>query len=350
MPDRMPSFGRALGAATVAFGLAGRGLVFSSVAAVTPVSAEGISITVPVVTPVPTPAPTTETPVVVPVGATVATAEFSIALVGLEPFSFVEVYANSEPVLIASGYADGYGEFSAVVKLPPNLPAGDHSITALTVAADGTTKTITVVEFAVLANGRLAKAGSSTSSTTPVPGGIIDEGTVTEEEADTFLASNPLNLSGVFYVGAFESSATYDDGGLLTPGARMSMYINNVHPKNAGGTVRFWVTNPVGLIVAESKPYTIKPLAPGETRLVTSRFSDIGQWGGYTTHLSFTPDKAVSAGIDTPYLRSDTLLVFSWVIATLAVLGSSVLILTRFPALRERILEGMSARFRADER
>jgi hypothetical protein len=172
---------------------------------------------------------------------------------------------------------------------------------------------------------------------------------VTEEEADTFLASNPLNLSGVFYVGAFESSATYD-GGLLNPGARVSMYINNVHPKNAGGTVRFWVTNPVGLIVAESKPYSIKPLAPGETRLVTSRFSDIGQWGGYTTHLSFTPDKAVSAGIDTPYLRSDTLLVFSWVIATLALIGSAVLVVTRFPALRERILEGMSARFRADER
>jgi hypothetical protein len=278
----------------------------------------------------------------------VATAEFSVALVGLEPFSFVEVYANSEPVLIASGYADGYGKFSAVVKLPPNLPAGNHSITAVTVAADGTQKTITVVEFAVLADGKVARSGTAPSGTT-VPEGVIDEGTVTEEEADTFLASNPLNLSGVFYVGAFESSASYDDG-LLNPGARMSMYINNVHPKNAGGTVMFWVTNPLGLIVAEIKPYTIKPLAPGETRLVTSRFSDIGQWGGYTTHLSFTPDKAVSAGIDTPYLRSDTLLVFSWVIATLALIGSAVLVLTRFPALRGRILEGMSARFRADER
>jgi hypothetical protein len=349
MFDRMPSFGRTLGAAAAAFGLAGLGLVISSVASVNPVSAEDISITVPVVTPVPTPAPTTETPVVVPVGATVATAEFSVALVGLEPFSFVEVYANSEPVLIASGYADGYGKFSAVVKLPPNLPAGNHSITAVTVAADGTEKTITVVEFAVLANGRLAKAGSNTSSATPVPVGVVDEGTVTDEEEETFLASNPLNLSGVFYVGAFESSASYDDG-LLNPGARMSMYINNVHPKNAGGTVMFWVTNPLGLIVAESKPYTIKPLAPGETRLVTSRFSDIGQWGGYTTHLSFTPDKTVSAGVDTPYLRSDTLLVFSWVIATLALIGSAVLVVTRFPALRQRILEGMSARFRVDER
>jgi hypothetical protein len=297
----------------------------------------------------PTPAPTTETPVVVPVGATVATAEFSVALVGLEPFSFVEVYANSEPVLIASGYADGYGKFSAVVKLPPNLPAGDHSITAVTVAADGTETTITVVEFAVLANGKVARSGTASSGTS-VPEGVIDEGTVTEEEEDTFLASNPLNLSGVFYVGAFESSATYDDDVFLNPGARLSMYINNVHPRNAGGTVRFWVTNPLGLIVAETKPYSIKPLAPGETRLVTSRFSDIGQWGVYTTHLSFTPDKTVSAGIDTPYLRFDTLLVFSWVIATFVLIGSAVLVLTRFPALRQRILGGMSERFRVDER
>jgi len=343
MTLRRPEIHRTLGVVLGALGMLGLVVSLSNVSVTPAAKADGIDIAVPITAPSTTPTPLIETPVTVPVGTSVADATFEIALTGLDPFSLVEVYANSEPVLIAVGFADGNGEFSAVVNLPPNLAPGDHSITAKAISADGTTTTITVVEFAVLVSGKLAKPGA-TASGNAAPEGVVDESSVTEDVAEEFLSTNPLNLSGVFYVGGFQSYAVYDDGGVLNPGARISMYINNVYSREASGTVRFWLTNPLGLVVAESEPYSILPLAPGETRLVTSRFNEIGQWGGYTTHLSFTPDEKVSAGIDTPYLRSDTLLVFSWVLASGLVLGIGGAFAARIPAVRARILGFMSAR------
>lgn len=335
---------RPLRAVAVAFGVLTLGIGASTVAAVSTAVAEGVVIEVPVTTPRATPSPTTETPVTVPVGTTVADATFEIALVGLEPFAFVEVYSNSEPVLIASGFADANGDFSAVVALPPNLAPGDHTITAVSVLADGSKTTITVVEFAVTASGRIAKPGSATSGSGVVTGDVTEDVVTDEQEVD-FLASNPLNLSGVFYVGGFRAAPSYDTGGLLSPGASISLYINNVHSEAASGTVAFWVTNPLGMVVAESKPYSIRPIAPGETRIVGSRFADIGQWGGYTTHLRFTPDEAVSAGIDTPYLRSDTLIVFSWVLTTVGALVTAGFVATRFPPI-EQLRRRIADRFR----
>lgn len=334
MIPRRPNKHRAMRAVAVVFGVLTLGISASSIAAVSSAVAEGVVIEVPVTTPRATPSPTTETPVTVPVGTTVEDATFEIALVGLEPFAFVEVYSNSQPVLIASGFADANGEFSAVVALPPNLPPGDHTITAVSVLADGSKTTITVVEFAVTASGRIAKPGSATIGSGVVTGDVTEDVVTDEQEVD-FLASNPLNLSGVFYVGGFRAAPSYDTGGLLSPGASISLYINNVHSDAASGTVAFWVTNPLGMVVAESKPYSIRPIAPGETRIVSSRFADIGQWGGYTTHLRFTPDKALSAGIDTPYLRSDTLLVFSWVLTTLGALAIAGFVATRFTRVKQ---------------
>ena len=325
---------RTVRAVAVAVGIFGIGIIGPAVSFVSSAVAEGVVIEVPVTAPTPSATPTTETPVTVPVGTGVSDAEFQIALVGLEPFAFVEIYANSTPVLIASGFADANGRFSAVVKIPSNIAPGDHSITAVTVLADGSKKTITVVEFAVTASGRIAKSGSTTGGG-GVPEVIVDEEPISDEQEEEFLASNPLSLSGVFYVGGFSATASYETGGLLSPGAFISMYVNNVHSEAASGTVTFWVTNPLGMVVAESKPYTIQPIAPGETRLVNSRFSDIGQWGGYTTHVSFTPDKSLSAGIDTPYLRTDTLLVFSWVISVIAVVVIAIAIATRFTRVKQ---------------
>jgi hypothetical protein len=326
---------RKFGALLVAVGVLGFGLTFSPLSISTPVFAESIDLEVPVVGQTPTPAPTIEAPVVVPVGATVSEATFKIELVGLEPFSLVEVFANSEPVLIASGFADAKGEFFAEVKLPPNIAPGDHSLTATNTLTDGTKKTVTIVEFTVLPGGKLAESGSTSGGGTST-GGVVNEGPVTEEEEEEFLDSNPRNLSGVFYVGAFQSTATYEAGGIFNPGARISMYINNTYSQSASGTVKFWVTNPLGLMVRESEPYTLKPLASGETRLVSFDLEEIGQWGVYTSHLSFTPDKSVNSGIEIPYLRSGLLLAFSWVATTMAVLGLGAVFRARATSTRSR--------------
>ncbi len=343
MRDRIKGVQRKPFLLSLAVGASGLVLVFSPVAFVTPAIAEGVDIEVPVIGQTPTPAPTLETPVIVPVGVTVSEAAFEISLVGLEPFSLVEVYANSEPVLLASGFADASGEFFAEVKLPPNLAIGDHSITASNTLPDGTKKTITIVEFTVLPGGKLAKAGSNAGGNSSI-GGVPNEVPVSEDEEQEFLDSNPLNLSGVFYVGGFQSSATYDVGGILNPGAKISMYINNAYTKSASGTLKFWVRNPVGLVVAESEPLAVKPLSPGETRLVSFRFEEIGQWGAYTSHLSFTPDKSVNAGIEIPYLRSESIFVFSWAALTIAILCTAILTGARFPLVRDKFLPAIYSR------
>jgi len=328
---------------SMAVGVLGLVLALSPVALVSPVMAEGVEIEVPVISQTPTPLPTLGAPVVVPVGATVGEATFKIELEGLEPFSLVEVYANSQPVLIASGFANSEGEFLAEVKLPPNIAPGDHSITATNTLTNGTKKTITIVKFEVLPGGKLAQAGSTTGGNSST-GGTVNEAPVTEAEEEEFLGSNPINLSGVFYVGGYQSFATYDVGGILNPGAKISMYINNAYTQSASGTLKFWVTNPLGLLVVESKPYNLKPLTSGETRLVSFNFEGIGQWGAYTSHLSFTPDKSVNLGIETPYLRSDFLFVFSWVAATIAIVGTGILAGARFPLIRKKFLPEISSR------
>jgi len=334
---------RKFGALLASVGVLGLVITFSPVAFVSPVIAASIEIEVPVIGPTPTPAPTLGTPVVVPVGATVSEATFKIELEGLEPFSLVEVYANSQPVLIASGFANSKGEFFAEVKLPPNIAPGDHSITATNTLTNGTRKTITIVKFEVLPGGKLAQAGSTTGGNSST-GGTVNEAPVTEDEEEEFLDSNPLNLSGVFYVGAFQSTATYDVGGIINPGARISMYINNAYTERASGTIKFWLTNPLGFVVVESEPYTLNPLASGETRIVSVDFEGIGQWGAYTSHLSFAPDESVNLGIQTPYLRSDFLLVFSWVASTIFILGAGILTGARLPLIRRKFESAIYSR------
>jgi hypothetical protein len=51
-----------------------------------------------------------------------------------------------------------------------------------------------------------------------------------------------------------------------------------------------------------------------------------------------TPDKSVNAGIETPYLRSESILIFSWAALTTAILSTAILSGVRFPLVREKFL------------
>jgi len=113
----------------------------------------GVDISVRVLKPGTSPRPIVEEPVVIPPGVPIADVTIQIQLSGLQPYSYIEIYAHSEPVLLASGYADGNGEFSASVELPPNLPPGDHSISVQNTLSDGTTVETTLAAFSVSSNG-----------------------------------------------------------------------------------------------------------------------------------------------------------------------------------------------------
>ncbi len=57
------------------------------------------------------------------------TARTLVSLTGLTPASAVEVTIHSEPIVLATGFADANGNFSQYVTIPADTPAGSHAIT-----------------------------------------------------------------------------------------------------------------------------------------------------------------------------------------------------------------------------
>jgi hypothetical protein len=122
---------------------------------------EGIGLTVRVVTPInraTTPPPIVDVPIVIPENALSTQETILIDLSGFQPFSYVEIYVRSEPVLLASGFADAAGQFTARVDVPNNLPPGDHSITVANTLTDGSFQEIILAQFGVTELGTVGPA------------------------------------------------------------------------------------------------------------------------------------------------------------------------------------------------
>ena len=105
-----------------------------------------------------TPRPVIDVPIVIPDNRPIAQVTFLIDLSGFQPFSYVEIYVRSEPVLVASGNADANGQFTATVDVPDNLPPGDHSITVANTLADGSFQEVTLTQFNVSPLGFVGEA------------------------------------------------------------------------------------------------------------------------------------------------------------------------------------------------
>jgi hypothetical protein len=130
----------------------------------------GVGLTVKVVVPanpVTAPRPVIDVPIVIPDNKPIAQVTFVIDLSGLQPFSYVEILARSEPVVIASGFADANGQFNATVDIPDNLPPGDHSITIANTLTDGSFQEITLAQFNVSETGTVGEAEN------PVVDGVL---------------------------------------------------------------------------------------------------------------------------------------------------------------------------------
>jgi hypothetical protein len=302
------------------------GVSLGVVGATHAVENDGLPITVQVVTPTVKPSPRTETPVVVPVDTPVAEAVFPIVLTGLEPFSYIEIFANSTPVLIASGFADSSGRFEASVRLPANLPVGDHTISATNTLADGTKVTSVAVAFSVSASGKIAppanggenvNAASSRSSSNAAgtaAGTTVTEETVTGADAAVLLGPDPFNLGGVFYVGGLVSHATYPLT-VFAPAAEMSFAVRNVSDETFTASLNFTIENALGMTVAKLTDYKLHNLEPGETREVTALVRNIGQWGVYSARMTFVPPEKVGGNTLTSFsLSSGFLAMALWVI------------------------------------
>ncbi|MFZ4505294.1 MAG: hypothetical protein ACOYNK_02920, partial [Microbacteriaceae bacterium] len=129
----------------------------------------GVGLTVKVVVPAPVnaPQPVIDVPIVIPDDKPIAQVTFVLDLSGFEPFSYVEIYVRSEPVLLTSGFADANGQFNATVDIPDNLPPGDHTITVANTLADGSFQEVTLTQFNVSETGTVGEAEN------PVVDGVL---------------------------------------------------------------------------------------------------------------------------------------------------------------------------------
>ena len=284
----------------------------------------GIDLELGVIAPTNTPRPTIEVPVEVPVDVPVSEATFVIELSGLEPFSFVEIFANSTPVLIASGFADANGKFSVEAKLPPNIPPGEHSISAANTLSDGTKVVTTIVSFAVTQFGTLAEAGASNGGSDGTTSGAgsgqrtdsqstatIESKSLAGSAANGYLGPDPFNLGGVFYLGNLTARADYERVGIYSPDARLEFAVRNVSKDRAPAFAHLWVTGPLGNTIVDVPRYQIVAIEPGETRLIIATLRNIGQWGVYTAHMVFTPPEETNGGEPIQFQRDSSFFAFS---------------------------------------
>ena len=88
----------------------------------------------------------------VPSGLPVNETPFSVTMSNLKPFSRVDLYSHSEPVLIATGFADADGNITLTGVLP-NLSAGQHTVSVDATTAGNTPFSETVLNLTVTPTG-----------------------------------------------------------------------------------------------------------------------------------------------------------------------------------------------------
>ena len=181
---------------------------------------EGIDLTVRVVTPIDRATvkpPVVDAPIVIPPNALSTQETILIDLSGFQPFSYVEIYVRSEPVLLASGFADAAGQFTARVDVPNNLPEGDHSITVENTLPDGSVIEIILAQFGVTESGTVG----------PAENPIVDGALSLEIPVDTaavFNAPSLVNNRSVT-LGTVGSFAVLDERQISKPGWSVSVNV-----------------------------------------------------------------------------------------------------------------------------
>ncbi|MDF9809691.1 hypothetical protein M2116_000635 [Aurantimicrobium minutum] len=93
-------------------------------------------------------------------GNSLATARYSVTLTGMLVASQVQLFVDNNPTALATGVADGSGNYSSIVSLPTDLIVGGHVITASGTTAAGIPFTNTVASFNVTSSGSVTPGSS----------------------------------------------------------------------------------------------------------------------------------------------------------------------------------------------
>ena len=232
-----------------------------------------------------TPTETAKPSVVLENNQSIANATVTVTLVDLEPFSLVQIYVQSTPVLICSGFADKYGVFDCKAVIPSDLVAGSHEILTSSQKAGELAPVLKVVKtFEVSIDGvvRSKKSGS---------GG----GTVTESPAPSPTATAGFEggaTEGVLYVGGVELTSV-PSWNLSGAPLKASIVLRNAYKRTYSVNVRI-ETKALGLFaLAKPQDFQVSNLKKHETRSVIQTIESPGQWGFYTTTFKVIPPKSI---------------------------------------------------------
>jgi len=257
------------------------------------------------------PAGTSSLKATVAAGQQVVAATATVKLTGLEPYSFVEVFVESTPVLIASGFADAYGVFSVIANLPPYLEEGQHKITATLQLLGQTVARYELRSFSVSATGRTGKPTSNN-------GGGSGQPTPSPKPTQ----SGQVAATGMLLSGGLQSQVK-SHGTLASPDLILAAVVSNKSRKSFNVLAEFSLQGPFGLYLRRPLTVNIEKLKPNETRTVRVKFRNIGEWGIYTAGVVMTPPtKLKSANIHARTLQTSVFVWPNWllVIYILAVL------------------------------
>ena len=248
---------------------------------------------------------------------TISNATAPIVISGLDPFQYVEIYSQSTPILLASGFADAQGVFKVTVTLPPTLEVGDHQIVAVLKLADGTVKNVTLKKFSVSNGGRLGKAKTSSSGSY----GGSSEPSITPTPTPTGSTGEPeISIGGIAYLSGLQATT---DSSLDLAGkpAQLLFSVRNASDKPYVLHLKFTVENQFGFLVVQPVERDISFDGEKVTRQVRLQTHAIGQWAFYVAKVEVVPPKVVDGVNLRTVTRTNYLFTIPWLFVLFAVVG-----------------------------
>lgn len=296
---------------------------------------------------------------------TLAEAVTTITLTGLDPFSYVEVYVQSTPILIASGFADKYGIFKAQAHLPLNLEAGDHSVTAQVQVAGQPPKLVALATFAVAANGQVSgskpvKGGGSSpggNNGAPTTPSATSASQNSNAPSATSSGQGQTSVGGVLLVGGLvsqqASNSSFWNPDLLTSVTLENTYKVPYKVRITSNLYGFW-----GIQLADEKKPEIRNIPVHGRRNFVIRNSGVGEFGFYEVAVTVAPEVSVEGQPVQPMTFKSQIFIWpGWllmVMVALFIAWVSRLVVIQNPTLLKRLngrvpLDPLDVRDRSDD-
>ncbi|POH62434.1 hypothetical protein C3B61_16400 [Cryobacterium zongtaii] len=199
---------------------------------------------------------------------------------------------------------------------------------------DGVGLTVSVLGSTASPSPAATNRASSASTTPVIP--ATTQVTTVGAAATAALGADPVVLAGVLAVSGLTATAhptAGPDGGDIV----LTFTVKNLTDNPISSSLRFWVDNAVGLEIRAADDASLTDLPGGETRTVTTTFTDVSQWSVFNSHVTLTPPDSVDGTALTPVTRDALLLVPPYFVLLVAALVVGLSVAARYALLTKRL-------------